>query len=174
MHIVGGLHHQKRFDWYVHLLRILHDAYPQLHLKAWTAVEINWFEHLTEAAGARDPRGTAGRGAGQHAGRRCRDLSSRRARAASASTRPTPPNGWTCTAPRIELGIRTNCTMLYGHIENDYHRIDHLLRLRELQDETGGFQAFVPLAFHPGEHGADPSAQAVGADRPACAWPCPA
>ncbi len=48
-----------------------------------------------------------------------------------------------------ELGIRSNCTMLYGHIENDYHRVDHLLRLRELQDETGGFQAFVPLAFHP-------------------------
>ena len=48
-----------------------------------------------------------------------------------------------------ELGLRTNCTMLYGHLENDYHRIDHLVRLRELQDETGGFQTFVPLAFHP-------------------------
>ena len=47
MHIVGGLHHQKRFDWYVHMLQILHDAYPALHLKAWTAVEITWFEHLT-------------------------------------------------------------------------------------------------------------------------------
>src|SRR6266567_6506799 len=47
------------------------------------------------------------------------------------------------------LGLRTNCTMLYGHIENAYHRIDHLLRLRELQDETGGFQTFIPLAFHP-------------------------
>jgi hypothetical protein len=48
-----------------------------------------------------------------------------------------------------ELGLRTNATMLYGHIENAYHRIDHLLRLRELQDETGGFQTFIPLAFHP-------------------------
>ena len=48
-----------------------------------------------------------------------------------------------------ELGLKTNCTMLYGHIENAYHRIDHLLRLRELQDETGGFQTFIPLAFHP-------------------------
>ena len=44
---------------------------------------------------------------------------------------------------------RTNCTMLYGHIENDFHRVDHLIRLRELQDRTGGFQTFVPLAFHP-------------------------
>ena len=47
------------------------------------------------------------------------------------------------------LGLRTNCTMLYGHIEKAYHRVDHLLRLRELQDETGGFQTFIPLAFHP-------------------------
>jgi aminodeoxyfutalosine synthase len=48
-----------------------------------------------------------------------------------------------------ELGLRSNCTMLYGHIEKPYHRIDHLLRLRELQDETGGLQTFIPLAFHP-------------------------
>ena len=48
-----------------------------------------------------------------------------------------------------EMGIRSNCTMLYGHIEKPFHRIDHLIRLRELQDETGGFQTFIPLAFHP-------------------------
>ncbi len=48
-----------------------------------------------------------------------------------------------------KLGLRTNSTMLYGHIEKNYHRIDHLIRLRELQDDTGGFQTFIPLAFHP-------------------------
>ena len=48
-----------------------------------------------------------------------------------------------------QLGLRTNATMLYGHIENAYHRVDHLIRLRTLQDETGGFQTFIPLAFHP-------------------------
>ena len=48
-----------------------------------------------------------------------------------------------------QLGLRTNATMLYGHIEKDYHRVDHLIRLRELQDETSGFQTFIPLAFHP-------------------------
>src|SRR5258708_1192692 len=47
MHIVGGLHHKMKFDWYLKLIRILHDAYPRLHLKGWTAVEINWFQHLT-------------------------------------------------------------------------------------------------------------------------------
>ena len=52
-----------------------------------------------------------------------------------------------------ELGLRTNATMLYGHIEQPYHRIDHLLRLRELQDETGGLQTFIPLAFHPDNTG---------------------
>jgi aminodeoxyfutalosine synthase len=48
-----------------------------------------------------------------------------------------------------EIGLKTNCTMLYGHVESAYHRIDHLMRLRELQDQTGGFQTFIPLAFHP-------------------------
>ena len=48
-----------------------------------------------------------------------------------------------------EIGLKTNCTMLYGHVEQPYHRIDHLLRLRDLQDRTGGFQTFIPLAFHP-------------------------
>src|SRR5207244_10444321 len=52
-----------------------------------------------------------------------------------------------------QLGLRSNCTMLYGHIENAYHRVDHLLRLRALQDETGGFQTFIPLAFHPDNTG---------------------
>ena len=105
MHIVGGLHHQKGFDWYVHIVRILHEAYPELHLKAWTGVEINWFEFLTK----------------------------RPAESIIAELK----------------GVKTNCTMLYGHIEKAYHRIDHLVRLRELQDETGGFQTFIPLAFHP-------------------------
>ena len=53
MHIVGGLHHQKDFDWYVHIVRILHDTYPELHLKAWTAVEIDWFCFLTKKLRAR-------------------------------------------------------------------------------------------------------------------------
>ena len=52
-----------------------------------------------------------------------------------------------------ELGLRSNATMLYGHLENAYHRVDHLIRLRELQDETGGFQTFIPLAFHPDNTG---------------------
>ena len=66
-----------------------------------------------------------------------------------------------------ELGLRTNCTMLYGHIENSFHRVDHLIRLRELQDQTGGFQTFIPLAFHPDNTGLEPHSQALERDGPA-------
>ena len=148
MHIVGGLHHQKGYDWYVHIIRLLHDAYPTLHLKAWTGVEITWFEFLTK--------------------RPIRDILQELREAGLGSM---PGGGAEIFHPEVrdkicehkadaskwiqihrtahELGIKTNCTMLYGHIENAYHRIDHLIRLRELQDETGGFQTFIPLAFHP-------------------------
>lgn len=148
MHIVGGLHHQKRFDWYVHLLHILHEAYPSLHLKAWTAVEINWFEHLTKkpVRAILEELRDAGLGSMPGGGAEIfhPDVRSRICEHKADATK------WIDVHRTAhQMGIRTNCTMLYGHIENDYHRIDHLIRLRELQDETGGFQAFVPLAFHP-------------------------
>ncbi|MHB0955864.1 MAG: aminofutalosine synthase MqnE [Pirellulaceae bacterium] len=148
MHIVGGLHHQKGFDWYVHMLRILHDTYPALHLKAWTAVEITWFEHLTrrgvraileelQAAGLRSmPGGGA-------------EIFHPDVRSRICEHKADATKWLEIHRTAHELGIPTNCTMLYGHIENDYHRVDHLIRLRELQDRTGGFQTFVPLAFHP-------------------------
>jgi aminodeoxyfutalosine synthase len=148
MHIVGGLHHQKKFDWYLNLIRVLHDAYPQLHLKAWTAVEIHWFTHLT--------------------GRSVREVLTELKDAGVSSL---PGGGAEIFHPEVrdqicehksdagrwldihrtahQMGMRTNATMLYGHLESTYHRIDHLIRLRELQDETGGFQTFIPLAFHP-------------------------
>ena len=70
-----------------------------------------------------------------------------------------------------QLGLRSNATMLYGHLENAYHRVDHLLRLRELQDETGGFQTFIPLAFHPENTKLEPHQKALGAGRSASRWP---
>ncbi len=152
MHIVGGLHHQRDYAWYVNLLRILHQAYPRLHLKAWTAVEINWFEFLT----------------GKSIGEILNDLR-------EAGLGSMPGGGAEIFHPEVrsqicehkadagkwvevhrtahQMGIQTNCTMLYGHIENAFHRVDHLIRLRELQDETRGFQTFIPLAFHPDNTG---------------------
>jgi aminodeoxyfutalosine synthase len=148
MHIVGGLHHQLPYEWYLNVVRIIHEAHPRLHLKAYTAVEWDWFSRLT--------------------GRSARDILEEFKEAGLGSL---PGGGAEIFHPEVrdkicehkadadswirihreahELGLRTNATMLYGHIEEGRHRIDHLCRLRELQDETGGFQTFIPLAFHP-------------------------
>jgi aminodeoxyfutalosine synthase len=148
VHIVGGLHHQLPYEWYLNVVRIIHQNYPRLHLKAYTAVEWDWFARLT--------------------GRPTRDLLAEFKEAGLGSL---PGGGAEIFHPEVrdqicehkadasewirihreahELGLRTNATMLYGHIEETRHRVDHLIRLRELQDETGGFQTFIPLAFHP-------------------------
>ncbi len=152
MHIVGGLHHQKKYDWYLHIIRLLHDAYPQLHLKAWTAVEINWFEHMTKRP-ARDILAEmidAGLGSMPGGGAEIFHPEVRD----RICEHKADANRWLDVHRQAhQLGLKTNCTMLYGHIEKPYHRIDHLVRLRELQDETGGFQTFIPLAFHPDNTG---------------------
>ncbi|MCI0639660.1 MAG: aminofutalosine synthase MqnE [Gemmataceae bacterium] len=148
MHIVGGLHHQFPYDWYLNVVRLIHEASPRLHLKAYTAVEWDWFGRLT--------------------GRPTRDIL---AEFKDAGLGSLPGGGAEIFHPEVrdiicehkadadawlrihreahELGLRSNATMLYGHIEKPHHRIDHLYRLRELQDQTGGFQTFIPLAFHP-------------------------
>lgn len=148
LHIVGGLHHQLPYDWYLGIIRNIHREFPDLHLKAWTAVEWDWFERLTR--------------------RPTKDLLAEMKEAGLGSL---PGGGAEIFHPDVrtkicdykadaeqwlrvhrewhELGGKSNATMLYGHIETPEHRIDHLLRLRELQDITGGFQTFIPLAFHP-------------------------
>lgn len=148
MHIVGGLHHQKDYDWYLRILRLLHARFPALHLKAWTAVEIHWFvqltgrpvrailEELREAGLASLPGGGA-------------EIFHPDVRSQICEHKADAEAWLDVHRTAHELGIPSNCTMLYGHVENDFHRVDHLLRLRALQDETSGFQAFVPLAFHP-------------------------
>src|SRR5437870_6575797 len=148
LHIVGGLHHQLPYEWYLNVVKIIRQAHPRLHLKAYTAVEWDWFARLT--------------------GRSMRDILAEFQEAGLGSL---PGGGAEIFHPEVrdkicehkadadswirihkeahELGLRSNATMLYGHIEKGWHRIDHLCRLRALQDETGGFQTFIPLAFHP-------------------------
>lgn len=148
MHIVGGLHHKRDYDWYVNVIRILHEAFPNLHLKAWTSVEINWFEFLTgkTVRAILEDMVEAGLGSMPGGGAEIFHPEVRN----RICEHKADCNKWLeIHRTAHELGLRTNCTMLYGHIENSYHRIDHLVRLRELQDETGGFQTFIPLAFHP-------------------------
>ncbi len=148
LHIVGGLHHQMKYDWYLRIIHVLHEAYPRLHLKAWTAVEIHWFAHMTgrsyesilsemiEAGLGSMPGGGAEIFHPEIRGQICEHKAD-----------ATPWLDIHRTAHK--LGLNTNATMLYGHLENAYHRIDHLIQLRSLQDETGRFQTFIPLAFHP-------------------------
>jgi len=148
LHIVGGVHPEQPYEWYVEMIRSIHQAYPRLHLKAWTAVEIAWFARLAERTveGVLGEMIEAGLGSLPGGGAEIFDAAVRRQIA------PRKPDAETWldvhrTAHR--LGLRSNATMLYGHVERPRHRIDHLVRLRRLQDETGGFQAFVPLSFHP-------------------------
>ena len=148
LHIVGGLHHQLPYDWYLNVVRIIHQHYPRLHLKAYTAVEWDWFSRLTNRptcdllAEFKDAGlGSLPGGGAEIFHPEVRDIICEHKADADAWVR--------IHREAHQLGLRSNATMLYGHIEKPRHRIDHLIRLRELQDETGGFQTFIPLAFHP-------------------------
>jgi aminodeoxyfutalosine synthase len=148
MHIVGGLHHQRPYEWYRHLIELLHTYFPQIHLKAWTAVEINWFEFQTKKSlqwVLQDMR-EAGLGSMPGGGA---EIFHPEVREQLCEHKADTHTWLQIHRTAHQIGLRTNCTMLYGHVENAFHRIDHLLRLRDLQDETGGFQVFIPLAFHP-------------------------
>ncbi|MBL8890273.1 MAG: aminofutalosine synthase MqnE [Planctomycetaceae bacterium] len=152
MHLVGGLHHKRDYDWYKGILKTLHGAYPDLHLKAWTAVEINWFEFLTKQSTEWVLQDLREAGLGSLPGGGA-EIFHPEVRDKICEHKADSRNWIEIHRTAHRLGIRSNCTMLYGHIENAFHRIDHLIRLRELQDDTGGFQTFIPLAFHPDNTG---------------------
>ncbi|MEE2676275.1 MAG: aminofutalosine synthase MqnE [Planctomycetota bacterium] len=154
MHIVGGLHHKKKYDWYVDIVRILHDAHPKLHLKAWTGVEINWFEHLTKKPVREILEDLKEAGLGSMPGGGA-EIFHPEVRDQICEHKADTGKWFEIHGTAHELGIKTNATMLYGHIENSFHRVDHLIRLREQQDKSGGFQTFIPLAFHPENTGLD-------------------
>ncbi|MBI1902710.1 MAG: aminofutalosine synthase MqnE [Planctomycetia bacterium] len=148
MHIVGGLHHKMEYDWYLGLIRLLHHAFPSLHLKAWTGVEINWFEHITGKSVRTILEEMIEAGLGSLPGGGA-EIFHPEVRNKICEHKADAESWLEIHRTAHQLGLKTNCTMLYGHVENAWHRIDHLLRLRSLQDETGGFQTFIPLAFHP-------------------------
>lgn len=147
-HIVGGLHPDLPFQYYVDLLNGLKERFPSVHLKAFTAVEIAYYAHITRMT--------------------VKEILERLAEAGLGSL---PGGGAEIFAPAVrrvicdhkigahmwlkvhrtahELGLHSTATMLYGHIESSEDRADHLVQLRNLQDETRGFQTFIPLAFHP-------------------------
>lgn len=171
IHVVGGEHPDITYEWYLDLVRKMHAAVPHIHLKMWTASEIRHLGRL--GGGISDTQvlqdlvdaglGSMPGGGAEVFSQRVRDLVCRGKDTAEE---------WLEVHRRAhEVGIKTNCTMLYGHVETLEERIDHLVRLRELQDESlatrarfeatgelpeinrtgeiGAFQCFIPLAFHP-------------------------
>jgi aminodeoxyfutalosine synthase len=148
IHIVAGLHPHYDLAWYEECLRGLKARFPQIHLKCLTAVEIAWFateEGLTHAE-VLERLMAAGLDSMPGGGAEIFHPDVRR----EICDNKCDTDEWLEIHRTAHgLGLRTNATMLYGHIEGDEHRVDHVLRLRELQDETGGFQTFIPLAFHP-------------------------
>ncbi len=148
IHMVGGESPHVDFDYYVEIVRRLHEAMPDVHLKLFTASEIH---HMTKLSGLSHEdvlrelqdaglRSLPGGGA---------EIFADRVRRLIAPGKEHPDFWFHTHRTAHALGIPTHCTMLYGHVETYEERVDHLLRLRDLQDETGGFLAFIPLAFHP-------------------------
>src|SRR5215216_2094279 len=148
IHMVGGESPHVDFDYYVEIVRQLHDALPDVHLKLFTASEIH---HMTKLSGLSHEevlRTLRDVGLGSLPGGGAEVFADRVRRLVAPGKEH--PDFWFLTHDAAHrLGIPTHCTMLYGHVETYEERVDHLIRLREQQDRTGGFLAFIPLAFHP-------------------------
>jgi aminodeoxyfutalosine synthase len=147
-HIVGGLHPDLPFEYFLDLVRGLKERFPKTHVKAFTMVEISFLakrakltiretlQKMKEAGVDSMPGGGA-------------EIFADRIRHIICDHK-IDGGEWLETAKLAhQMGFRSNATMLYGHVESDEDRVDHLLRLRAVQDETGGFQTFIPLSFHP-------------------------
>jgi aminodeoxyfutalosine synthase len=147
LHIVNGLHPTLPWRYYPRVLRELKAALPEVALKAFTATEIHWFEEISglSADAILDELIDAGLESLTGGGAEIFDWDVRK----QIVDHKTHWEDWS-RIHRIahRKGLRTPATMLYGHIEEARHRVDHVLRLRELQDETGGFVVFIPLRFH--------------------------
>ncbi|MEE2964844.1 MAG: aminofutalosine synthase MqnE [Acidobacteriota bacterium] len=148
VHVVNGLHPDLPFAYYLELLRGFKRIRPDVHLKCFTAVEIAFFADLYGRTDEQVLRELMAAGLDSLPGGGAEVFAERVRRKICHDK---------CGADRYldihrtahRLGMRTNVTMLYGHIETHEERVDHMLRARALQDETAGFQAFIPLAFHP-------------------------
>lgn len=148
LHMVGGLHPELAFSYYLDILSAIKKTYPALHIKAFTCVEIDFFSRIYQkpvewilselkAAGLDSlPGGGA-------------EIFDEKIRKKICSDKATAERWLEVAKTAHRLGLPTNATMLYGHVEKYDARVRHLLALREAQDETGGFRSFIPLAYHP-------------------------
>src|SRR5712692_3577600 len=146
-HIVGGLHPDLSFDYFLELIRGLKQRFGSVHLKAFTMVEVGYFARiaklsirdtllkLKEAGVDSLPGGGA-------------EIFHPRVRKIICDHKVSGQMWLSIARQAHEIGLRSNATMLYGHVETEEERVDHLIKLRELQDQTHGFVTFIPLAFH--------------------------
>jgi len=147
-HIVGGLHPKLRLSYYLELFRGLKERHPGVHIKALTAVEIAHLARIEKTStrdvlvAMKDAGVVALPGGGA-------EVFGPAVRAEIADRKLMADDWLRIHREAHELGIYSNCTMLYGHVETMRDRIDHLAMLRELQDESGGFLTYIPLAYHP-------------------------
>lgn len=148
LHVVGGLHHLLPYDWYLNIIGTIHRTFPDLHLKAWTAVEWDWFERITKRPTRELLAEMRAAGLGSLPGGGA-EIFHPEVRSKLCDYKADADQWLRVHREWHELGGKSNATMLYGHIETAEHRLDHMIRLRDLQDRTGGFQTFIPLAFHP-------------------------
>jgi aminodeoxyfutalosine synthase len=148
VHIVGGLHPDLAFEFYEEALRSIRHAAPDLHIKAFTAVEIEYFSRIASLSIEQVLERLKSAGLGSMPGGGAEIL------VENVRQRICPEKisgaRWLEILRLAHLaGLKTNATMLYGHVESPADRVAHMEMLRTLQDETGGFQAFIPLAFQP-------------------------
>jgi len=147
-HIVSGLHPDLPFSWYLDMLRALKKEFPKIHLKAFTAVEVDYFSKISGLGLKATFRKLIEAGLGSMPGGGA-EIFNTAVRKRLCKEKITGARWLTVIEAAHRAGLKTNATMLYGHIETYEHRVDHLIRLRDLQDKTGGFQAFIPLSFQP-------------------------
>ncbi len=150
VHIVGGLHPDWKWDYYLEMFRAIQSNFPRIQIKAWTAVEIDFFskkfrltvEEVLRQFQAVGLAALPGGGA---------EVFSERVRKALFPFKIGAPRWLEIHRIAHRLGIPTNSTLLYGHMETHEERVDHILKLRDLQDQTNGFMSFIPLAYQPGK-----------------------
>jgi aminodeoxyfutalosine synthase len=147
-HMVGGLHPDLPFEYFLDLIRGLKARCPGVHLKAFTMVEVGYFARISKLSirdtllALKDAGVDSLPGGGA-------EIFNPRVRKVICDHKVSGQQWLNIARAAHQIGLRSNATMLYGHIETDEERVEHLLALRALQDETGGFVAFIPLAFHP-------------------------
>jgi len=139
LHMVGGLHPDLPWEWYPQMLRDVKAACPDVHLKCFTAIEMLHFTKISGLTLEQVMLELKAAGLGSMPGGGA-EIFSQRVREIICKPKESAEE-W--------LGLKSNATMMYGTVETPEERIDHMIRLRELQDKTGGFQAFIPLRFHP-------------------------